>query len=94
MVDATSTSAIREGANLIVAALATAVLFTLQQPRMISGKQSNLLLAPNNATQLIILRIEYIFKERLGRRYFHRRDRRNAYSGISVLDRCVAQDAV
>jgi predicted MFS family arabinose efflux permease len=51
-VDATSTLPILEGANLIVWAVAMAALFTLQQQRMISidGKQSNLLLALNNAT--------------------------------------------
>jgi predicted MFS family arabinose efflux permease len=51
-VAATSTLPILEGANLIVWAVAMAALFTLQQQRMISidGKQSNLLLALNNAT--------------------------------------------
>ena len=52
-VDATSTLPIRKGANLIVGAVATATLFTLQQRRMISGKQPNLLLALNNATRYL-----------------------------------------
>jgi hypothetical protein len=52
-VDATSTLPIREGANLIVGAVAMATLFTLQQRRMISGKQPNLLLALNNAKRYL-----------------------------------------
>jgi len=52
-VDATSTLPIREGANLIVGAAAMATLFTLQQRRLISGKQPNLLLALNNATRYL-----------------------------------------
>jgi hypothetical protein len=53
MVDATSTLLIREGANPIVGAVAMATLFALQQRRMISGQQPNLLLALSNATRYL-----------------------------------------